>query len=252
VRKLHSFFLFIFAWYILSLLNVLPYPHTTAITFATLLVKGDPVLGRTIIEHSISSLLRVIAGSGIAFIISIPLGILMWYERVYSLFYPILEVLRPIPPLAWIPLSYILFASFPNPTVFAQIFIVFVGAFFPSFVTISDYARNTPSEYIELAEVFGGNEMKILRRVVIPYSIPGIITGVRVGLGVGWMSIIAAEMIATSGSGIGYFIMVMYEVGGRMPEIISGMAMIGIIGYGMNSVLLKLEERFPWHSKSRT
>ncbi len=250
MRKVQSFFLFVLSWYILSLLHILPYPHTTALTFATLLAKGDPVLGKTIVEHSVSSLLRVIAGSGIAFMISIPLGILMWYGRVYYLFYPILEVLRPIPPLAWIPLSYILFASFPEPTVFAQIFIVFVGSFFPSFVAVSDYARNTPSEYLELARVFGATGYEILRYIVIPYSIPGIITGIRVGLGVGWMSIIAAEMIATSGSGIGYFIMVMYEVGGRMPEIISGMAMIGLIGYGMNALLIRFEERFPWHLKS--
>ncbi len=250
MNKLYSLFLFVFLWYLLYFLRVLPAPHTTALTFLELLIMGDPVLGRNLLEHSASSLLRVLAGAGIAFMISVPLGILMWYERFYHLFHPILEVLRPIPPLAWIPLAYIFFASFPSPTVFAQIFIVFVGAFFPSFVSVSDYARNTPPEYIELARVFGAERNQILRYVVIPYSIPGIITGVRVGLGVGWMSIIAAEMIATSGSGIGYFIMVMYEVGGRTPEILSGMAMIGLIGYGMNALLLRIERRFPWHLRS--
>ena len=250
MRKIYSFFLFIFIWYFLHFLNLLPSPHTTAFVFSTLLIKGDPVLGKTLVEHSISSLFRVMAGAGIAFLISVPLGILMWYEKVYSLFHPILEILRPVPPLAWIPLAYILFSSFPSPTFFAQIFIVFVGAFFPSFVSVSDYARNTPAEYIELARVFGAERMEILRYIVVPYSIPGIITGIRVGLGVGWMSIIAAEMIATSGSGVGYFIMVMYEVGGRVSEIISGMAMIGLIGYGMNSLLLRFERRFPWHLKS--
>ncbi len=250
MNKLPSFVLFILTWYLFSFLKILPPPHVVAVTFATLLIQGDPVLGRTILEHSVSSLLRVLAGAGIAFLISIPLGIFMWYPRVYSLFHPALEILRPIPPLAWIPLSYIFFASLPNPTILAQIFIVFIGSFFPSFVAISDYARNTPYEYVELARVFGADKLKILRHIVIPYSIPGIITGVRVGLGVGWMSIIAAEMIATSGLGLGYFIMVMYEVGGRVPEIISGMAMIGFIGYTMNAILLKIEERFPWRLQS--
>jgi len=75
----------------------------------------------------------------------------------------------------------------------------------------------------------------------------GIVTGVRIGLGVGWMSIIAAEMLATSGAGLGYFIMVMYEVGGRIAEIISGMTLIGIIGYVMNLLLLKIERVvMPW------
>jgi NitT/TauT family transport system permease protein len=72
-------------------------------------------------------------------------------------------------------------------------------------------------------------------------------TGIRIGLGVGWMSIIAAEMIATSGEGLGYFIMTMYQVGGRVAEIVAGMAMIGIVGYLMNSVLLRAERLvMPW------
>ena len=98
-----------------------------------------------------------------------------------------------------------------------------------------------------MAKVFGADSLKILRSIVLPYSLQGIVTGVRVGLGVGWMSIIAAEMIATSGEGLGYFILVMYTVGGRVTEIIAGIAMIGIIGYVMNFALLKFEEvLMPW------
>ncbi|WP_290899589.1 ABC transporter permease [Ferroglobus sp.] len=251
-QKIYSALLFVFLWYLLYFLNVLPAFHVVVITFLMLVVKAEPVLGKTLLQHAASSLLRVLAGAIVAFSLSIPLGILMWFSRIYNLLHPAIEVLRPIPPLAWIPLSYILFASFPNPTVFAQIFIVAVGAFFPSFVTISDYVRGVPQEFIELAKVFGAKSFDLLTKIVLPYSLPGIITGVRVGLGVGWMSIIAAEMIATSGSGLGYFILVMYEVGGRMPEIIAGMAMIGLIGYSMNTLLFKLEERFPWRLKSGT
>ena len=248
--RIFSAALFVSVWYFLAFLEILPPPHIVALTFFELTFFGEPVLGKTLIQHAVSSLLRVLAGASIAFLISIPLGLLTWFSRIHSVFHPIVEVLRPIPPLAWIPLSYILFASFPNPTVFAQVFIVAVGAFFPSFVTISDYVRNTPHEFVELAKVFGAGNYDLLIKVVLPYSLPGIITGVRVGLGVGWMSIIAAEMIATSGSGLGYFIMVMYEVGGRVPEIISGMAMIGLVGYVMNASLLKIERRFPWRLKS--
>jgi NitT/TauT family transport system permease protein len=94
-----------------------------------------------------------------------------------------------------------------------------------------------------MAKVFGAGDRDILVKVVIPNSIPGILSGVRIGLGVGWMSIVAAEMLASSGSGLGYFIMVMYEVGGRVEEIISGIIAIGIIGFLMNEILLRVERR---------
>ncbi len=98
-----------------------------------------------------------------------------------------------------------------------------------------------------MAKAFNADNKKILSSIVLPYSLQGIITGIRIGLGVGWMSIIAAEMLATSGAGLGYFIMVMYEVGGRIAEIISGMVLIGIIGYSMNWLLLKVEKMvIPW------
>jgi len=85
---------------------------------------------------------------------------------------------------------------------------VFIGAFFPCVISVFDYARNTPEELLEMAKVFGAKDGQILKDIVIPYSLQGILTGVRIGLGVGWMSIIAAEMIATSGEGLGYFILV--------------------------------------------
>ncbi len=160
---------------------------------------------------------------------------------------PAVEALRPIPPLAWIPLAYVIFAPLPNTVQISQIFIVFVGAFFPCFISVFDYSRNVPRELLEMAKVFRAPERLILTDIVLPHSLQGIMSGIRIGLGVGWMSIIAAEMIATSGEGLGYFIMVMYEVGGRTAEIVAGMAMIGIIGYMMNWLLLKAEKWvMPW------
>lgn len=93
-----------------------------------------------------------------------------------------------------------------------------------------------------MARVFNADNKTILLDIILPHSLQGISTGIRVGLAVGWMCIIAAEMIATTGEGLGYFILVMYEVGGRVTEIVSGIAMIGIVGYALNNLLLSFEK----------
>ena len=235
-------------WYLVSLFTEIPPPHDVFYKFLLLIAYGEPVLGRTLIQHAEASLFRVLIASSVAFALAIPLGILAgWSKRVREILIPIVEVLRPIPPLAWIPLAYILFANLPDTVQVSQLYIVFVGAFFPCLVTVFDSAKNTPEELIEMAKVYKAKDWMILRHVVIPHSLQGILTGVRVGLGVGWMSIIAAEMIASSGEGLGYFILTMYEVGGRVSEIVCGIAMIGLIGYLMNFVFIKLERvLMPW------
>ena len=241
---------FILFWYSMVFLKIveLPYPHKVFIVFSHLLFHPEPVLGKTLMEHAIASIHRVLVASFIAFAIAIPLGVAMgWFERFSIFTSTVVEILRPIPPLAWIPLAYVLFSKLSNPVQTAQLFIVFIGAFFPCLISVVDAAKNTPPELIEMAKAFNANNRKILSSIVLPYSLQGIVTGIRIGLGVGWMSIVAAEMLATSGSGLGYFIMVMYEVGGRVAEIISGMMLIGIIGYTMNFLLLKFERVvMPW------
>jgi len=246
--KLKAAAIFIFAWYIIAALTTLPHPHVVAEKFFYLLLNPEPVLGKTLLEHAWASLLRVMAASSIAFAIAIPIGILAgWNDGFREILMPAIEALRPIPPLAWIPLAYILFAPFPNTVQISQLFIVFIGAFFPCLISVFDYARNVPAEFLEMAKVFRADNILILKEIVIPHSMQGILTGIRIGLGVGWMSIIAAEMIATSGEGLGYFIMTMYQVGGRVAEIVAGMAMIGVIGYLMNSLLLRVEKLvMPW------
>ena len=244
--RVFSILTIILLWYLAVLAGILalPYPHEVAERFLILLVKPEPVLGKSLIQHSLSSLIRVASGSAIAFILAIPLGILMgWKLSIDTYFSTMIEVFRPIPPLAWIPLAYILFASFSNPVQLAQIFIVFLGAFFPCLLSTREFARATDKNLVEMAKAFGASDASVLKEIVIPSSMPGILSGIRIGLGIGWMTIVAAEMLASSGSGLGYFIMVMYDVGGRIEEIISGMAMIGLIGYLMNETVIFAEKR---------
>ncbi|AGK60387.1 ABC-type nitrate/sulfonate/bicarbonate transport system, permease component [Archaeoglobus sulfaticallidus PM70-1] len=244
-NRIAAFLTFIFLWYLIVIAGVMvPYPHSVLKKFIFLLIYPEPVLGKNLIEHSAFSLMRVIAGSSIAFMIAIPLGIVMgWNRGIDEFLSTFTEIFRPIPPLAWIPLSYILFASFSNPVQTAQIFIVFVGAFFPCLLSVREFARSTDRNLIEMAKAFNASDSEILKKIVIPSSIPGMLSGIRIGLGVGWMTIVAAEMLATSGSGLGYFIMVMYEVGGRTEEILSGMLAIGIIGYLMSTLVVRVESK---------
>ncbi len=245
--KILSILIFLSIWYLISNLVRLPYPHEVLLKFLEISINSEPVLGKTLIQHAIASISRVLIASTLAFSVAIPLAILCGWFRVFrDIITPIVEILRPIPPIAWIPLAYVVFAPLPNTVSISQLFIVFIGSFFPCFISVFDYVRNTPKELIEMARVFGAKDLDVLRYVVIPHSVQGILTGIRIGIGVGWMCIIAAEMLATSGEGLGYFVMVMYEVGGRVSEIICGIALIGLIGYTMNYVLLKIEGMVPW------
>jgi len=237
---------FLGVWHLIAFTGFLslPTPVEVARVFLSLIIEGEPIIGRTLGEHAVASLSRVVEGSVIAFALAVPLGILMgWFSYVEHFAESIIEIIRPIPPLAWIPLSYIIFSSYRDPVHAAQIFIVFLGAFFPALISTVSGAKGVDVRLVDVARTLGAKDVDILRKIVIPSSIPAIITGIRIGLGVGWMCIVAAEMIGGSGTGLGYFIMTMYYVGGRAPEIIAGMLMIGLIGYVMNRGTLIAERR---------
>jgi len=225
-------------------LVLIPTPVETFLTFVRLIFEGESVLGKTLQEHALASLTRVLESALIAFIIGIPIGIAVgWYRRFDYFASTLIEIFRPIPPLAWIPLTYVLFSAYGNTVLLAQIFIVALGVFFPTVLNIVTGVKSVDPILIDVAKALGANERQILTKVVAPAIVPSMITGMRIGLGVGWASIVAAELVGGSGTGLGYFIMSMYEVGGRLPEIISGIIMIGIIGFIMSEGILYLQKR---------
>lgn len=251
--RLLSLAIFIFAWQVMSgAIRGLPTPvETTEAFFTLLLTNQEPILHRSLITHTTASLVRVLEGSLLGFAIAIPLGLFMgWSERLEVLAGTIVEALRPIPPLAWIPLAYVLFTTLENTSLMVQVFIVFMGAFFPALVNTIHGVQSVDEIYVEAARTFGANDLKILRKVIIPAALPAIITGIRIGLGVGWMCIVAAEMVGGSATGIGFFIWAMYEVGGNTANIIAGMIAIGIVGYLMNDGLIAIQRRVAgWQSE---
>jgi len=197
-----------------------------------------PGLTYGLIEHMRASLLRVIEGGVIAFIIGVPLGIGIGYSKaIGNILNPIIEIVRNMPPMAWIPLAvFILVAG-------GSIFIVFIGTVFPIILNTIHGVKSTDVRLIDAARTLGASELQIITKVIIPSAFPSIIAGLRIGLGVGWMAIVAAEMVIRSPIGLGYFIWNMGDLG-RYAEMVAGMIIIGIVGYLMNISILLLQKRF--------
>ncbi len=225
----------------------LPTPGVVTATLIRLIVSGDPVYGKTLQQMTFASLMIVLKGCFLSMVTAIPLGMMLGTFRFFEQFAGILlEMFRPIPPLAWIPLAYILFQDFSSPTTYVQIFVVFVGAFFPVLLNTTQGIKSVEKRFINAAITCGATRWQIISKVLFPASISHMVTGLRIGLGVGWMCVIAAEFVGGK-MGIGYYIWSVYSIGGRSAEIIAGTITIGLIGYLMNKLFLVMEKRLqPW------
>lgn len=212
--------------------HLLPWPGSVVRSLVDLLASGELVL------HIVTSLLRVAAGFSLAGAVAVPLGILIgWSKVAESLTEPILEILRPIPPIAWIPIAMLWFGLGFKPAVF----LIFIGALFPILLNTVAGVRGTPRVLVEAVRTLGASERDILVKVVAPSSMPSIIAGLRVGLGVGWMCLVAAEMTGSS-SGLGYMI-IYYSGILETSSVMVGMLAIGAVGYLMSYAIARIERR---------
>lgn len=188
-------------------------------------------------EHIGSSLMRVGAGFLLAVIVAIPLG--LWLGRVefaYTTLNPIFQILRPISPIAWIPLA-ILWFGVGNAS---PIFLIFIASVFPLIVQTAAGVHTIEQRYLRAAENFGVSRYKLFTQVVIPAVLPEMIVGMRISLGVAWLVVVAAEMIALR-SGLGYLIMDSRNAGNRYDLVIASMIIIGIIGLLLDGLMRLLE-----------
>ncbi|MFQ6123915.1 MAG: ABC transporter permease [Candidatus Heimdallarchaeota archaeon] len=241
VFPIFSVLLFLLIWQIFATIysvRYLPSPINVIRAFITLTYIGD-IQGHTLLEHSLYSLWRVLLGVCLATIIGIPLGLAAGWSRRFNWFVmPILDSIRPIPPLAWIPFAIAVFGLGLK----SHVFIIFLGAFFPILTNTTSSVRATEKTYVDVAVLFGATSMQMLRKVVFPRSIPDILTGLRIGIGIGWMCLVASEMIGLLRPvGLGYLIQSMVTFG-RMGDAFAGMITIGLIGYLMNAIILKTEK----------
>lgn len=187
---------------------------------------GDLLHHGILFKYIIASLFRVTWGFGMAVILAIPLGIIIgWYTRAEMAFNPLIQILRPISPLAWIPLVILWFGVGD----LSAIFLIFLGSFFPLLLTAINSVRSVPAVYINSGRNFGLHPFDLFLRVLFPAAIPQLIVGLRVTLGVAWLVVVAAEMIAVN-SGLGFLIVDARNAGNRYDLVVAGMAIIGVIG----------------------
>ncbi len=214
---------------------LMPAPTTIAVTATGMIASGE------LFYHLMASLKREIAAFLVA-AAAIPLGIAMgWWRLVYNQVNPIMEILRPIPPLAWIPLSILWFGIGDE----QNEFIIFLGMFFPILVNTIVGVKNIDPNLVRAARSLGAPEHKVLLRIVLKGALPQIITGVRIGLGVGWMALVAAELVGAN-SGLGFLINDARSML-RTDTIAVGMLTIGVIGLLIDTAIRLVSRRLlPW------
>jgi NitT/TauT family transport system permease protein len=190
-----------------------------------------------LLKYVVASLFRIAAGYLLAVFVGIPLGLLMgWFGRARAAFNPAIQVLRPISPIAWIPVAILWFGV----SDLAPIFLIFLASLFPITTAAMAAVQNIQLVYIRVARNFGIRGLELFKKVVFPAALPQILTGLRLALGVAWLVVVAAEMIAVN-SGLGYLIIDARNAGKRYDLVVAGMAMIGLIGLGLDWLVRRME-----------
>ena len=191
-----------------------------------------------LLKYTVASLFRVTWGFTLALVLGIPFGLVLgWYSRAFQAFNPLIQILRPISPIAWIPVAILWFGVSDA----APIFLIFLASIFPITVATIAAVQNMQPVYLRAAQNFGLGRWELFHRVIFRASLPQIITGVRIALGVAWLVVVAAEMIAVN-SGLGYLIIDARNAGKRYDLVVAGMVMIGLIGLILDILVRQLEK----------
>lgn len=199
-----------------------------------------------LLKYVVASLFRVTWGFVLACITAIPLGLALgWYRRGELAFNPLSQIFRPISPLAWIPLAILWFGVGD----LSSIFLIFIGSFFPLLLTAMSAVHNIPAVYVNAGRNFGLSSSAFVARVLYPAVMPQLLVGMRITLGIAWLVVVAAEMIAVN-SGLGFLIVDSRNAGNRYDLVVAGMVVIGIIGLLLDLGMRSLEQikSFQWRS----
>lgn len=211
---------------------LLPSPMAVAAALVDMAIEGS------LWTHLSASLVRVFVGFFLACVVGMLLGLVCgWWRSVSDYVRPVIEALRPIPPLAWIPITILWFGLGDS----ASYFLVFLGAFFPAFVATYTAVRGLDRNQMNAALCLGATPWQLFFDVLIPASLPIILPGLRIALGVGWMCVVTAELIAAQ-TGLGYLIQqsrMLFQIN----NVVAGMVTIGLVGFLMSAALERLERR---------
>jgi NitT/TauT family transport system permease protein len=220
-------------WVVVVVTESAIFPTPQGVVMGTLELARDGTLW----EHIGASLMRVGAGFGLAVLLAIPLGLWMgWVHGAFVTLNPLFQILRPISPIAWIPIA-ILWFGVGNAS---PIYLIFIASVFPMIVQTTAGVHTIEKRFLRAADNFGVTRKKLFLQVVFPATLPQIIVGMRIGLGVAWLVVVAAEMIALR-SGLGYLIIDSRNAGNRYDLVIAGMIIIGLIGLALDGIMRLLE-----------
>lgn len=218
--------------------KLLPSPVKVFETIVQKIYQKEPD-GNVLLVNIFASLQVALSGFLLALVIGIPLGLVMgWYRLAESFFRPIFELVRPIPPIAWIPLVVVWMGIGLK----AKALIIFFSAFVPCVINAYTGICLTNKTYINVAKTFGASETEIFIKVGVPSSLPMVFAGIRVALGNSWSTLVAAEMLAAT-AGLGYMIQFGRTIA-RPDLVIAGMVVIGVIGAILSAILSYAERCF--------
>lgn len=232
---------FLGIWYCAVIFQVapkqfLPFPHEVLQKFNQLLTQ--PFSGFTLLAHIASSFQRFLYGFLLAIAIGIPLGLLMALSRSADrIITPLFESIRFVAPLAWVPFAALWFGT----GIGGPILVIFMGAFPPVLINTYRGAIHVDKKFIEAAQMLGAGKIRLMLEVLFPAAIPSIVAGLRISAGLGWQSLVGAELIVAS-SGVGYM-MVKGQGSIQTDIVMSGMIAIGVIGLVID-ICLRLSEKF--------
>jgi len=191
-----------------------------------------------LVKYMVASLYRVTWGYLAAVATAIPFGLVLgWFRRGELSMNPLIQLLRPISPLAWIPISILWFGVGDT----AAIFLIFLASFLPLTVAAMNAVRNVPPTLLRAGRNFGLSDRGLLVKVILPAALPQLIVALRISLGVAWLVVVAAEMIAVN-SGLGFLIVDARNAGNRYDLVVAGMVMIGLIGLVLDIGMRQLEK----------
>ncbi|WP_343728366.1 nitrate ABC transporter permease [Duganella sp.] len=241
--------LLVLVWQIITVKNS-SFPTPAATLEEAIKLFSDPFYRNSPNDQGIgwnllASLQRVGVGFGLAALVGIPLGFLIGrVQFVSAMFSPIISLLKPVSPLAWLPIGLLIFKS-ANP---AAIWSIFICSIWPMIINTAIGVQRVPQDYMNVARVLNLSEWKILTKILLPSALPFVLTGVRLSIGTAWLVIVAAEML-TGGVGIGFWVWDEWN-NLNVPHIIIAIGAIGLVGLLLEQALMALARAFTYEQVS--
>jgi NitT/TauT family transport system permease protein len=213
-------------------------PTPLAVLEKFIALTRTPFVGYTLQQHLASSFGRFALGFGLAAVVGIPLGLLMgWFRGLDAIVSPLFDGLRFVAPIAWVPFAALWFGT----GIGGPVLVIFSGAFPPCVINAYRGARYVEPRFIEAAQTLGASHWRMITEVLLPASVPSIVAGLRISAGLGWQSLVGAELIVAS-SGIGY-LLVKGQANISTSIVMSGMIAIGIVGFAIDALLRRVERQ---------